>query len=300
VSLDADGLALLKIGTDALPPVFRDDARVLDDLHGLAAMASKVQKVGRDMLARAMVETASIDVGGADWLGFLAGDYGTGRQENETDPVLRSRMRATPAGVIRSELLALAQAIVDAAGVVGTVAMVELPRDEAYAGTWGQDTGTGGVFVSLGGDAMKFTPTVRFAYPPFFDKLPGIIESSSITFSGCVAAGNNSTFPVTGLDHNAVLFTNSLGVSSTDTVVTWATNRIERGGGIVEGRPMAYADRGYRIWRGLNPTTKRSLAGMILILPFGCTDSTRKSVLEMLRQRAAGGVVKQVETRTIP
>jgi hypothetical protein len=307
MSLSADALVLLKVGTDAIPSVFRDDARTLEDLHAMAAMMGDVQGHGRDMLARVRVETASVDTGwtdadgnpviGPDWLNLLAGDYGTSRQNAETDPTLRTRMRTTQPGVIRRELLGLAQAIVDAAGVVGMVEMVEMPRDAASIGTWASDYGTGGTFAIVSGQ-MKFTPTppVRFAYPPFFEGLSGCIASASITFSG--SAGNDGTFPVTGLDDDGVLYVNSGGLAGVDSGAAWSTSRVEVGGGVVESHVMAYLDRGYRCWKA--PQQGHTICGIIVILPFGCTDSTRRSVQEMLRQHAAGGVIKLVEVRGIP
>ena len=317
MTLDATAIALLQVGLDAIPPIFRDDARVMDDLHALAAMAGKTQSVGSDMLARVLVETASVDTGwtdpithaainGPDWLDLLAGDYGTSRQYGEPDATLRPRMRTTPTGVIRREILALAQAIVDASGVVGdAVAMVEMPRDEAHVRVWGgDDAGTGGVFSTVSGK-MCFTPTTPFAYPPCVVGISGGIAEVSITLSGCSSGGNDGTFLVEDLDGNGAVFTNGSGVAGADATASWSTARGEIGGGFMDGYAMAFCDRGYRAWLapgGLAPdgVSHPSLSGIILILPYGCTDSTRRSVQEMLRQRGAAGVVKRVETRIIP
>jgi hypothetical protein len=317
VTLDATATALLQVGIDAIPPIFRDDARVMDDLRSLAAMVGKAQTVGSDMLARVLVEQASVDTGwtdpvthasinGPDWLDMDAGDYGTSRQYGETDATLRTRMRTTPAGVIRSEILALAQAIVDASGVVGdAVAMVEMPRDEAHVGVWGgDDAGTGGVFSTVAGK-MCFTPTTPFAYPPCVVGISGGIAQVSITLSGCADSGNDGTFVVEDISGNGAVYTNGSGVAGADTGAGWSTARGEVGGGFMDGYAMAFADRGYRAWfapGGLAPDGRShpSLSGVILILPYGTTDSTRRSVVEMIRQRVAAGVVKIVETRTTP
>ena len=302
MTLDADGLSLLEVGKDAIPPIFRDDARVLDDLHAMAAMVAKAEQVGRTMLQRITIEQASVDAGGEDWLDLDAGDYGTSRQYGETDATLRTRMRTTPAGVIRKEILALAQAIVDASGVVGdAVAMVEMPRDEAHVGAWAgvSSWSTGGVFATVAGK-MKFTPTHPFAYPPCVVGISGGIAEITLTLSGCASGGNDGTFVVEDISGNGAIYTNGSGAAGTDATAVWSTARGEVGGGDMDGYAMAFCDRGYRAWFAPGDVSKQSLSGVILILPYGCTDSTRRSVQEMLRQRVAAGVVKRVEVRSIP
>ena len=300
MALDADGLELLEVGQSAIPPVFRDSARVQDDLHALAAMAAKTIQVGRTMLDRVLVEEASVDAGGEDWLDLLAGDYGTGRQYGETNAVLRERMRTVPAGVIRSEVLALAQAIVDAASVSGTVAMVEMPRDQAHASEWVADGATNGGVFSIVSGKMRFTPTTPFAYPPCAVGLSGGIDDVEITFSGCASAGNDGTFSVEDIDGEGVIYTNASGVAESDATAVWGTERIEVEGGAVDGFAMAFADRGYRVWYAPGQASMQSLSGVIGIIPYGSTDAVRRSVQEMLRQRVAAGVVKLVEVRTTP
>ena len=313
---------MLAAGLSAIPPVFRDDARTLEDIKMLAQQAAVAKAVGVSMLLRIGVSTASVDTGwtdptgapitGPDWLNFLAGDYGTSRVGGETDAVCRNRMRSVPLGVIRSELLFLAQAIVDAAGVVGTVAMDEMPRDSAYFGEWTSDTGTGGTFAS-----GSFTPTVRFAsgHPPFWSGESGRTGDSYVTFTGSTNPGNDGTFQITRLtttsyhpsagntSGDAVCFAG--GLAGGDPTVTWTITRFSKGrypyAPMTGGR--AFFSRGHRMWRGqpANGTgTGKGIAGIIMILPYGCTDSTKASVVEMLRQRAAGGVIKRVEVRAIP
>ena len=305
---------LFAAGLNAIPPVFRDNARLLEDLHMLAKQAAVAKAVAAGMLARAWVGTATIDTGwtdeasptphavlGPDWLDFLAGDYGTHRAAGETDAVCRTRIRKVPSGVIRRELIAMAQAIVDAAGVTGQVAMLEMPRDAAYFGEYATDTGTGGTFT-----AGSFTPTTGFAdgHPPFWRGESGRVAyglldvGSQITFTGAANPVNDGTFNITGLSGDAVTFAG--GAAGGDSGVTWSIARIY--GGRYSGQSLAggrtFFSRGWRMWRG-QPANgiggHKSIAGIILILPSGCTGSTRASVLEMLRQRAGAGVIKRVE-----
>lgn len=301
---------MLAAGLSAIPPVFRDDARTLEDIKMLAQQAAVAKAVGVSMLLRIGVSTASADTGwtdpsgaaitGPDWLNFLAGDYGTSRANGETDAICRTRMRSVPLGVIRSELLSLAQTIVDAAGVVGTVAMDEMPRDSAFLGEWTNDTGTGGTFAS-----GSFTPTVRFAagHPPFWSGESGRTGDSYITFTGATNPGNNGTFQITRLAGDAACFVG--GLAGGDPTVTWTITRFSKGR--YPNSPMtggrAFFSRGHRMWRGQPANglgTGKGVAGIIMILPYGCTASTKASVVEMLRQRAAGGVIKRVEVRAIP
>ena len=299
---------LFAAGLGAIPPVFRDNARLLEDIRMLAKQASVAKAVAAGMLARAWVGTATVDTGwtdeatptphavlGPDWLDFLAEDYGTHRTNGETDAVCRARLRTVPSGVIRKELLAQAQAITSAAGVMGTVAMLEMPRDAAYFGEYTTDTGVGGTFAS-----GSFLPATGFAsgHPPFWGGESGRVGASSITFRSATNPANNGTFPITGLSGDSVTFAG--GAAGSDSSVIWTIARIY--GGRYVGQPLsggrAFFSRGWRMWRG-QPASgaggHKGIAGIILILPSGCTSTTRLSVLEMLRQRAAAGVIKRVE-----
>jgi hypothetical protein len=287
----------------AIAPVFRDSARMQEDLHMLARQFGAVRTVGANMLARAWVGTASIDADGTDWLDFLAKDFGTGRQASEIDAMVRLRMRSTPGAVIRAELLALATSIVRSSGVAtGTITMIEMPRDAAYFGQWTADSGTAGNFETITG-GVRFTPTAGFApgHPPCWVGESGIVRSSDITFASATDAGNDGKFTITAMSEDGVVFTNASAVVRNDSAVTWKVERRNWRGtvGLSEGGGgRAYFSRGYRMWRGKYPgSTSRTtgMAGIILILPSACTPETARSVLEMLRQRAAGGVIKRVE-----
>ena len=301
---------LLQAGLKAIAPVFRDSARLQEDLHMLARQAGATMAVATNMLARAWVGTASTDADGTDWLDFLAKDFGTGRQNDEPDVILRIRLRTRSAsrGVIRSELLALAMSIVRASGVAtGDVTMVEMPRDAAYFGQWTADSGTGGTFEAVTG-GVSFTPMAGFApgHPPCWANESGIVQSSDITFTSATSSGNDGKFTISAMNVDGAVFTNANAVAGVDAAVTWKVERRTwrgpSGPGLSEGGGgRAYFSRGCRMWRGKYPessghtTGTTGMAGIIMILPIGCTDDTARSVLEMLRQRAAGGVIKRVE-----
>ena len=300
-SYEAD---IMQAGLMAIPRVFRDSARMQEDLHMLARQFGAVRAVGVNMLARAWVGTASVDASGPDWLDFLANDYGTSRASGETDSALRIRMRTVPRGVVRSELLELAQDIVDAAGVVGTVAMVEMPRDAAYFGSWTPDTGTGGTFLAESG-GIRFTPTTGFAvgHPPYWGGESSRVAKSFVTFAGSAESTNDGTFEILGLKDDGVLFANGSEVDDNDATVTWTIDRRTAKNASMTGG-KAFFSRGHRMWRGKpigsTETHGKGIGGIIMILPYGCTASTRLSVLETLRQRASAGVIKRVEYRQIP
>jgi hypothetical protein len=299
MSLTSTEQALLQAGIDAIPPVFASDDRVKEDLSAMAKMVGVAVAVGTGMLERIKVGTATVDTAGVDWLDLVAEDYGTNRANDETDAVCRKRMRQTPKGVVRTELIELAQEIVTASGVNGTVAMVEMPRDAAYFGSWTNDEGVGGTFAVVASGVMKFTPTTGFkdGYPPCWIGRSGEITSSAITLAGSANPENDGQFTITGLDDDGVTISNT-GVAVTDTEVFWSVIRFNYQGVPLDGAGKAYFSRGYRMWRG-QPITglgeRSAINGIIMILPVGCTDSTRRSVLEMLRQRAAAGVIKLVE-----
>jgi hypothetical protein len=370
-ALTTEQQEMLDLGLNTIPVIFRSAGRQREEMVGFAVQAAALKSAVSDLLDMALLGTATSDT--ADWPDLIAQDYGTRRMNGESTETMRIRVPASPTGVIRSEILQAIQDILAGAGITGTVGMVELPRDAAYAGTWRRDAAsTGGTFSvvcefvpaappakpfaaggsivfsnsgSSGNDGTftisavptsagvlftnataasavdaatrwtyagqsgiggtfavrtKFTPTRRFAYPPYVGSVSGLIESVTITFSGCSAAGNDGTFAVSGLAGNAVLLTNATSVAGADATATWTTDRIERGGGSVEGRAMAYADRGYRAWRGAVHPATSALYGIIVILPYGTTETLARSCAEQLRRKKAAGIQGFVERRTSP
>jgi hypothetical protein len=230
-------------------------------------------------------------VGGTpDWLQQHAADRDTFRQDSETDDQLEFRLRNIQAAAIKPSIMALAQQMIDDAGVSGTVAMCELRRDRAYLRTLQAMTGTGGVFTDPAGTSMRFAPTVPFPGPPF--RVPEEIVEHRLIISGAASGGNNGTFTITGLFGAAAVYVNASGVAGTDATVTWSVQHRDRAGNILDGFRDAYCSRGDRC--------AADRAGFVLILPFGTTEALRLSVQELVRPIKAGGVVFYVERRVNP
>lgn len=230
-----------------------------------------------------------------DWLAQHARDRGTERQEGESDEALRDRLKRVEDAVTRPVLLAAVQAVLDREGVVGTPAMVELRRDKAFFRSSVSDTGTGGVFLGTAPD-MSFTPDDGFAttddaaMPPFRSIEEDV--DHRLVISGAATAANNGTRAITGLAGDAVEFANGAGVAEVDPTVTWTVEKLDRDGNLLDGFVDSYFTRGDR-FGGM-------LSAIIVILPFGCDEATRQSVLEELRLKKGAGVRAIVECRAVP
>lgn len=223
--------------------------------------------------------------GDADWLGQHAIDRGTRRQLDETDEALRERLRNIPDALTVVALTSAAQAIMALYGVTDPVTLLELPRDAAYIGDFISDTGTGGEF-SDPGSGLQFTATTN-------PRAATLLIGDRIQFSGSSSPANDGTYTITGLDGNGMQLDNGSAVLEADPTVTWTHikhNKITDE--VIDGWSRSYLDRGYRV---ASPGPS-----IIMMLPYGCTPAAVASVVEMLRQKKAGGVAASVECRLIP
>lgn len=303
--LSPDEQELFDLGQSVLPDEWLGE-RQLEDLRLAAKMAGSVKGLLDDWLGRqALASQADGKTSTTpDWLGLHAHDHGTDRKENESTISLRDRTRNVESAITRLALLQAAQAILSADGVVGTVNIVELPRDAAYVyPVTGEMSGTGGTFASEGGGVFSFAPTVKFPIAPYTQSTvatgepatikikSGRIKEYRLVFTGAASGANNGTVTVTGLKDNAALFVNA-GAAQVDATVAWKIQRIDRQDQVVEGWARSFYNRGFRL--------RINLPTIIVILPFGTGTATRNAVSAMLRQKKAGGVRLAVETRTIP
>jgi hypothetical protein len=213
MSLDQDELDLMDIGLNTIPVCFRAIARQREEIVMAAKGANAMKKAAASLLKQAYISTADSDT--ADWLGLLAEDYGARRQNGEGDATFRLRIPQIPKGVTRAQILEAIQTLVTAAGVSGTVAMVELPRDMAFAGTWLQDGAlTGGLFVTL----MEFIPSVLPTNPSF-------AKYQTLVIADAESSGNNGSFTlVAAPSSGGALYANPTGVNWGDGSVKWSMN----------------------------------------------------------------------------
>jgi hypothetical protein len=194
-------------------------------------------------------------------------------------------------------------------GIAGTAYMVELPRDGAFFSTVTTNFGSGGIFTAPSAGVMTFKPTVRFRMPPFknaqsmFDSdggvtgthapLNGRVRSYQLVISGATNSGNNGTFVTTGLVGDAVQYTNGSGVAANpDSAASWTIKHRDIHNVVMDGRLSTYLSRGYRI--------NRRGGKMIVILPYGTSETVRLSVAEMLRIKKGAGIALTVERRVNP
>lgn len=297
MALTPEEQELLDFALAALPEWFRSNDRVLEDAGMMAKMMGQARATIADWFSQTLITQADGPTSTTpDWLNQHARDRNTNRQDGETDDVLADRLRKISDALTRPALLAAAQAILDAEGVAGDVALVEMRRDRIFAGSFTARTGTGGVFATVSGSTRKFTPDVPFPLPVEVNyPRSGAQGNPQIVFSGSASAGNDGTFEVTGLDGDAVTYENASGVDETDATVSWSLEKRDVEGNVRDGFARAYAGRGYRVG-GRWP----AMVMLIFILPYGSTPATVAAVREMLRQKKAAGFRALVERRLNP
>ena len=265
----------------ALPPWVPDPDEFL---AGAAKLFGGVDATIRYLFGQALISTATgPDTGTPDWLNQHAADRGTRRQLGETTPALRERLRTFPDALTRASLLAVADAQLSIAGVSGSAAMVELPRDMAHSGVYATDTGVGGTFTKVG-NVVTFTPDGAWAAPPYRDPSIVPVRTHKLTIAGAASAGNDGTRTIDGLTGDGAFYTNAGGVAEADPTVAWTVEHYDPEGNLRDGFTRAYSQRGYRSSR-LRPQT------IVIILPYGTSAAVAAGVAEAVRQRKAAGIV---------
>lgn len=121
---------ILAHGAAAVPGYFRTTERVREDMHAFAAEMTLIDAAMSSWHRMTYLETAE-----GVWLDQHGSDRGVARQGGESDDSYRARLRTIDDAVTPAAILAVVNAILAAAGVVGTAGLVELPRDGLYLGT---------------------------------------------------------------------------------------------------------------------------------------------------------------------
>lgn len=295
MALTSQEQELLDFALGSLPDWFRDDRRQMEFLGGAAKIFGAARTQVEYWFRQALISQADGPVPGLpDWLQQHAIDRGSRRQSGESDAVLAERIRNVPDALNLDAIQDAIDAVLVAAGVVGTAALLELRKDRAFLVVNAPQTGTGGTF-GTSGSAKTFTPTAGFARPPYRSATISPVLVHKLVISGAAAGGNNGTFPVTGIVVNGAAYTNAGAVAGADAGVTWRIDRYDAAGNLLTagaGRHDAYLTRGHRIGS--------QVATLVVILPFGTDEPTRLAVLEALRQKKAAGVRAIVERRENP
>jgi len=282
---------LFDFGRGALPNWMRAHDEILTATAKMMGMARTQLDYlfGQALITTATGPTATTP----DWLNQHARDRGTSRQAGESDVVLQQRLRVIPDALTRQSILDAANAILVAAGVVGVAAMLELPRDGAWIGTYAAMTGTGGTFAQTG-TVSTFTPTaLPWPTPPFQDPAVIPVRGHRLVIAGAANAGNNGTRTITSLAGNGAVVANAGGVAGADATVTWTVQRLDGLGNVTDGNARSYIGRGWRI------ASSRPLK-IVVILPFGTDAGTQASIEEAIRTKKAAGFAVIVERRLVP
>jgi hypothetical protein len=297
MALTTDEQELLDFALSSLPPWFSAPERDFAIEGGMAKQAGAARAQNAYWFGQALISTATGPTADTpDWLGQHAKDRGTRRQAGESDEALRIRLRQYPDALTRPLLLAIAQGMIDDAGVSGTVAMLELRKDRAFFGVNEPMSGTGGTFVSVDANTAKFTPDVLpWPRPPFQGAALAPPVTYKLVISGASNAFNNGTHPVQAMVGDAAEYlVLSMGAGH-DATVSWRVDRYDEDDNLLtegSGRARAYLSRGFRMGAGY-PT-------ILLTLPYGTSAALAASVLEAMRQRKAAGVRVIVERRLTP
>lgn len=282
---------LMRIYRGAVPADVASQNRNLDEARVFAEMVALGEGTGFGWAREAQIHTSH-----GLWLDQHGRDLNQPRQGGEADPALRARIRKGPDALLRSVMLDTANAILASAGVAGTAALLRLPADAAYVGSYAPMTGTGGTFVQTG-SASRFTPAVLpWPTPPFREQSLQPLYIWQLVIAGAAGPGNNGTWAITalgGIDGNAAVLTNAAGVGGFDPTVTWTAQRVDVSGNLTDGFARAYVNRGYRVTR-TRPFT------IVVILPFGTDAGTANSIAAAVRTKKAAGFGVLVEVRANP
>jgi len=187
---------------------------------------------------------------------------------------------------------------VDAAGIVGSAALLELRPNRGFFLTRTNQTGVGGEFSEIvdGQDGFAFEPTSPITVPSSANTSAG---QFILGISSANSASNNGSFTIDGGHNDGISFDNASGVAEPDASVNWELFLTDSSGvnssGFQDAFFMDHADPdacGYRM--------SNSAATIIAILPFGCTQTTMDAVTELLFNIKGAGVQLVVECRQNP
>lgn len=265
-----------------LPRYFLDSDRTKEMLKAFSAMFETARARGAVLFDQTLIGNATTLP--PDFLNLHALGRGTSRQSGESDTNLRSRLQNPPGALTPTDILDTINSVLADENITGTGALVEFPRDKAFMSDFTGEVGTGGTFVSAGG-STKFTPTDGWA--------SAVKVGDQLVTSGSNSAGNDGTFTVTVLEGDQVTYLNASGVSETDPTVSWTHNKSDADDNITDGFNREFCNRGYRMAEPLRNT-------ILIILPFGCTDSTEAAVRAALVQKKGAGIFVMVECRQTP
>lgn len=303
MSLSAAEQKLLDFALAALPSWYQDSNRSFEFESGAAKMAQDaMDKVTDWLVTQARLSTAT----GAtstepDWLGQHAVDRGTSRFDGETDTSLAARLKTVPNALTIPSIDEAINTVLSAAGITSAANLVELRQQRIFfSNERSYPSGTsyevGGTFATTAiANQFAFTPSAAWdgSYAPVKDVQE--IRGGILVVVQSAAAGNIGSFPITGLDGDAILFTNASGVAEVTSTVQWCIDPTDMDGNrraiynIDAGKNSSYLSRGYRLGK--------DRAKIIALLPEGADDGVINSTTELMRLKKAAGVATAVEAK---
>lgn len=257
-------------------------------LGALVKVFDRVRTHRETLLDQTYILTA--DDGIPDWLGELARDRNTRRQESEGTDEFRQRLRSVVDLVTPDAVEAAVNAMLAAAGVAGECTLLDLRTGRAHAGNYTPLGGVGGEITahSVAGQ-WRFEPSVS---PPGAPTPPAIEGQDALELIACPTAGNDGVFTI--LDHyqNAYVYANPSGVAENAPSNNWGWLKRDVDQELVDTFNRGFMSRGYRMG-----TMRWTL---VVMLPFGTSAGLAASVVELLRQVKGAGIKIIVERRQSP
>ncbi|MCP3669251.1 MAG: hypothetical protein GY814_02215 [Gammaproteobacteria bacterium] len=210
---------------------------------------------------------------------------------------MRERIRSFSNVLSYEALLDYIQGIVTASGLTGDVALLELKQNKTFSLVHSDQSGTGGQFTDLGDeeDGFAFEPTDGVTLSNMLNPTP---KETYLNVSTATSAANDGTFLVDGAYESGPSYDNAAGVAETDPLATWRLFNKDLDGqdvttfhdGFFYDPTTAGGDQaGYRM------TDQEQV--IIVILPFGCTQTLVYSVLDGLSLIKGAGIKVLVECR---
>lgn len=293
MALTAAEQELYDLAKAQLPRWFFADPANQEMVAGYAKMFAKVRTT-----AGGWADATYITRAGAPWLDEHARDRGTRRQTNESDAALAARLRTIDDAVSPNALLDAVNAILVAAGITTSAALVELRPDRAFFGFEASLAAAASVQGAGGAATWCYRVAAQLATGAVVSRV------AQVTAGNATLTGTNfnrvTWTDVAGGTKYHVFRTLSGGTPSTlgkIGEVNAGVQQLDDTGLAGDGRlPFegAYLTRGYRMGVSGRPHV------IIVILPFGTLATLEPVISEAVRQKKAGGVVHRIEIRGVP
>lgn len=282
----------------SLPTWFVRNERNMENIKAFAEIFCRAEDQSVFFHQMTFIDQAT--EGPPDWLNQHAIDRSLLRQGGEDNATLRQRIRSFDNSLSYEALLAYIQNIATAAGLVGTVTLLELRQNKAFSLVNADQSGTGGEFTDLsdGDDGFAFEPDAGVTLSSMLN--PNAREQC-LTISSANSAGNDGTFVTDGAYESGPSYDNPTGVAETDPGAAWRLFTKDLDDEDVTTFQDAFFYDPATV--GGNQAAYRmtdQVQVLVVILPFGCTQTLVDSIQDGLSLIKGAGVKISVECRLNP